>query len=248
MPPIGPWLFFIGALPGIVSLIVFSRGSALERALPWLSLAVPFAVLALAEQTKAVLYAFFIVPALSVSLACGLDALLRDRIVRNRVRLVGRGLQVVGAVVLIALVTEGFRGYRFSMLESTRVTPYHDIGRRLVSFMPEDRPTLGAWRWWWALADRRYSAVSGFWMQSRLASAADGRPESLREEVKTKRAGYLIVDRDFLADLDRMRAPYRLDAVQFIETCTTVAGLVEDRTYGRVEVRRIACPASAYVP
>ena len=72
-------------------------------------------------------------------------------------------LRVVAAVLLVVLIGEGLRGYRFSVRESERVTPYLQIGRQLSSFMHDDGAVLGAWRWWWALGDRRYFAVNGFW-------------------------------------------------------------------------------------
>jgi hypothetical protein len=240
--PIGPWMLWLGALPGIVTLVVSRRGGRAEGALPWLSLAVPFAVLALAEQTKAVLYTSLLVPALSVSLACGLDAAVRGRVF-SRCPIVIRALQVTTVALLVIVVTEGVRGYRFSLRESERVTPYLEVGRRLASFIPEDGAVLGAWRWWWAFGDRRYFAVNGFWVHSERVSPVNGGSLSFREEVDAKSASYVVVDRDFQADLDRTVAAYRLDAVRFLDECTSVAGVLDDVTYGRMEVRRISCSA-----
>jgi hypothetical protein len=246
---IGPWMLWVGALPGIVPLIALSRGAGVDRALPWLTLAVPFAVLALGEQTKAVLYTSLIVPSLSLCLACGLDAVIRGRLFGGRWPVVVRVLRVTTAVLLVVLVGEGLRGYQFSLRESERVTPYLQIGRQLSSLMPDDGVVLGAWRWWWALADHRYFAVNGFWQQSQRVSVSGDLP-SFREELHRKGASYLVVDRDFLADLDRTVAAYRLDAVRFVDDCSVVVGVLDDVTYGRIEVRRVSCAAglSSNVP
>ena len=237
---LGPWMIFIGAAPGIVPLIVSSRGSGAVRALPWLSLAVPFAVLALVEQTKAVLYASLIVPSLCVCLGCGLDAMIRRRPF-DRGSIVGRVLSVVSVALLIVLIVEGFRGYQFSLRESRHVSPYLGVGRQIASFMPDEGAVLGPWRWWWALGDRRYMGVNGFWWQSQRVS--DRGDASLRDEVAAKNVKYLIVDRDFQGDLNRTVPSYRQDASEFIDKCSSVAGVVDDATYGRIEVRRVSCAA-----
>jgi hypothetical protein len=237
-PLIGPWMFWLAAIPGIVPLIASSRGSGAQRALPWLSLAVPFGVLALAEQTKAVLYTSLIIPSLSLSLACALDALLRGRGVRQP--LVRRVIQTASAMLLVVLIIEGWRGYRAAMHESRTVTAYLEIGRLIESMIPDDRPALGAWRWWWAVGGRRYFAVNGFWLNSERIFVSGEHP-SFREEVQAKRASYLIVDRHFLGDLDRTVPTYRDAARHFIDSCSVVTGALDDGTYGRIEVRRISC-------
>ena len=239
---IGPWMLWAGALPGIVPLIAFARGAGVNGALPWLTLAVPFAVLAFVEQTKAVLYTSLLVPSLSLCLACGLDAVIRGRLFGSRWPVVFRVLRVATAALLVVLIGEGLRGYRFSVRESDRVTPYLHLGRQLSSFMPDEAAVLGAWKWWWALGDRRYFAVNGFWQHSRRVSVSGDFP-SFREELHTKGASYVVVDRDFLADLDRTVPAYRLDAVRFIDDCSVIVGVVNDVTYGRIEVRRFSCPA-----
>jgi hypothetical protein len=237
-------MLFIGALPGSVALIARSRGTDVGWTLPWLSLAIPFAVLALTEQTKAVLYASLIVPSLCLSLAYGLDAAIRVTFSAGRWAAVSEVLKVVIAVLIIVMIGEGFRGYLFSTRESARVTPYLEVGRRIASFMPEEGPVLGAWRWWWAVGNRSYFAVNGLWWSSQRVSAG-GAHLPLREEVETKRARYLIVDRDFQADLDRTVSAYRSNAVRFIDECSSVVGVINDVTYGRIEVRRVSCPAGA---
>jgi hypothetical protein len=205
-------------------------------------LVVPFAVLALVEQTKAVLYTSLIVPSLSLCLACGLDAVMRARLFGRRWPIAVAGLRVLTAALLVVLVSEGVRGYRFSVRESERVTPYLHLGRQLSSFMHDEGAVLGAWRFWWALGDRRYFAVNGFSQHARRVSVSGDHP-SFREEAHAKGASYVVVDRDFLADLDRTVPAYRLDAVRFIEDCSAVAGVLNDVTYGRIEVRRISCVA-----
>lgn len=235
---IGPWLLWAGALPGIVPLVAWSRGQGALGALPWLVMVVPLAVLALVEQTKAVLYASVMVPSLTLCLACGFDAVIRARAVRWFA--VRRFVQVAAALVLAVVVVEGWRGYRDSLREAGRVTPYLDVGRRLEAHMRDGEPALGAWRWWWALADRPYFAVNGLWQHARRVAVADGGP-SLAGEVRAKRASYLLVDRDFLADLDRTTAEYKEAATSFIDGCSRLVGVVEDATYGRIEVRRVSC-------
>jgi hypothetical protein len=238
LPLLGPWMFWLAAIPGIVPLITASRGTGVEKALPWLSLAVPFAVLALVEQTKAVLYTSLIVPSLSLSLACTFDMMLRGRSVRHRFP--RRVIQFASAFLIGILIIEGWRGYRASLHESHNVTAYLDIGRRIDSHMPNDRVVLGPWRWWWALDGHRYFAVSGFWLQSRRVPIGGDHP-SLRDEAKVKAASYLLVDRHFRGDLDRTVPAYREEAVRFIEGCSVVVGVIDDATYGKIEVRRISC-------
>jgi hypothetical protein len=122
------------------------------------------------------------------------------------------------------------------------VTPYLRLGRQLSSFMHDEGAVLGAWRFWWALSDRRYFAVNGFSLHSRRLSLSGNHP-SFREEVHAKGASYLIVDGDFLADLERTVPVYRRDAVRFIDDCSVIVGVLNDVTYGRIEVRRISCAA-----
>ena len=60
-------------------------------------------------------------------------------------------------------------------------------------------------------------------------------------EAKAKRASYLIVDRHLLGDLDRTVPTYREEAIRFIEDCSRLSGVIDDPTYGKIEVRRLTC-------
>ena len=225
---LSPWMVWLGAVPGIAVLAT--------RPVPLLALIVPLGILALADQTKTALYASLLVPIASLGLACAIDRAMRPD--------VPRVVRVAAAVILGVLAVESYRGYELSLRAAAHASPYLDTGRRMASFMPDDRPAMGAWRWWWAMQPRRYFGVNGFlWHAERLTLG--GTYPSLEDEVHEKRVGYLLVDGDFAADLNRTTAAYREGSQQYLEGCTTIAGVVEAASYGRIEVRRISTGCTA---
>ena len=157
---------------------------------------------------------------------------------------VPRVMRIAAALILVVLAVESYRGYDVSLRAAAHASPYLDAGERMASFMPDERPAMGSWRWWWAMQPRRYFGVNGFfWHAERLA--LEGAYPSLEDEVQEKRVGYLVVDGDFAADLNRTTAAYRDRSERYIDTCTAIAGVVDAASYGRIEVRRITTGCTA---
>jgi 4-amino-4-deoxy-L-arabinose transferase-like glycosyltransferase len=219
---LSPWMVWFGAMPGIAVLA--------RRPVPLLALVVPVGVLALADQTKAALYASLLVPIACVALACAIERVMRPS--------VARGLRMAVAIILAVLAVESYRGYELSLRAAANASPYRDVGLRMAAFMSDDQPAMGSWRWWWALQPRRYFGVNGFrWHAERLG--LEGTYPSLEDEAREKRVAYLLVDGDFAADLGRTTAAYRDESRRYLDTCTAIAGTVDAASYGRIEVRRI---------
>lgn len=225
---LSPWMVWLGAVPGIA--LLASRPVAL------LALVMPLGVLALADQTKATLYASLLVPIACVGFACAIDRVMQPA--------VPRVVRIAATIILVVLAVESYRGYELSLRAAANASRYHDVGQRIASLMPDDRPTMGSWRWWWALQPRRYYGVNGLlWHAERLA--LDGTYPSLEDEVQQKRAGYLLVDTDFDADLRRTTAAYRDGSRRYLDGCTAIAGVVDAASYGRIELRRIETGCTA---
>jgi 4-amino-4-deoxy-L-arabinose transferase-like glycosyltransferase len=224
----GPWMVWLGAVPGIAMIAT--------RPVPFVALIVPLGVLAFIDQTKTALYASLLVPIACLAFACAIDRAMQPG--------VPHVMRIAAALVLAVLAVESYRGYDVSLRAAARASPYLDAGERMASFMPDERPAMGSWRWWWAMQPRRYFGVNGFfWHAERLA--LEGAYPSLEDEVQEKRVGYLVVDGDFAADLNRTTAAYRDGAERFIDTCTAIAGVVDAASYGRIEVRRISTGCTA---
>ena len=99
---------------------------------------------------------------------------------------------------------------------------------------------LASWRWWWALHEHPYRAVSSL-LQTWVIVAETGRPTTFAQQVAASGADYVILDRDALGDLDRAPLLLQAEVAAFLETCTTVRRAWDDPTYGRVEIRRVTC-------
>jgi hypothetical protein len=219
---LSPWMVWLGAAPGFAALA--------SRPIPLLALVAPFLVLALADQTKAALYASLLVPIACIGLASAIERVMRPA--------VPRPVRIAAAIILAVLAVESYRGYELSLRAAANASPYRDVGLRMAAFMSDDQPAMGSWRWWWALQPRRYFGVNGFrWHAERLA--LEGTYPSLEDEVREKRVGYLLVDGDFAADLSRTTAAYRDESRRYLDTCTAIGGTVDAASYGRIEVRRI---------
>jgi len=239
--PLGAWVLILCAMPAIVLLVAGRReNERTGQELLWMSSAASLVTLAFLERTKAVIYASFLLPALCIVMAMALARVSRWCRTARQPRVLRAAVGGTLICLLGVIVTDGMLGYRYNYREAQRVSPYLEVGMRIDTAVEPTATLLGSWRWWWALHEHPYRAVPSL-LQAWVNAAEDDQPTTIRQLVATSGADYVILDRDARADLDRAPQELQDAVVVFLRRCTTLLRAWDDPTYGRVEIRRIAC-------
>jgi hypothetical protein len=201
--------------------------------LAFMSVLAAFLSLALLESLKARLYASLLVPVLCF----GLAAALAPATAASR-RGFATALRAVAVwLLLIALVVDGFAGYRFVSNEGPRVSSYVDAGRRMAMSLDPEVTVLGSQRWWWPLRAFPYRSLSAQWEIWKVEEGANHKPE-FNAMLERLGAGYLIVDDDIRGDLTRMPPQLRQQVDDVLRSRAKKIEAWRDPTYGLIEIHR----------
>ena len=227
------WWLTLAALP----LAVGTGIGAWRRGLPLVGFSALAAVVSLAalDSSKAQIYGALLVPMLSLALAA---ALVPAR-PRRRDHPLSWIRAILAAGLLVWVVADGLAGYRFVANEGRQASRYLDVGRRLAASLEPGATVLGSERWWWALRERPYRSLNGVWRRWGVAERAGHRPEFARELASLGRV-YLILDKDTRGDLGRAPIELQRQVDRVLAEQGVRVAAWEDRTYGVVEIYRIA--------
>ena len=197
----GAWLLVIGVAPALAFIAYRSRQPHAEAdRLLFLSALVFAAGLAVADRTKAPLYAIVLLPSVCISLAAASVAALTWAWRSGQLAL-RLGSIAAGVVISASLAAEGVRAYQAELTAADEVTPYLAYGQRIAAFIEPGAAVLGPERWWWALHDHPYTSLRSVWFQ--WASRADetGSEPNFADWVNHSGAEQMIVNVNVRADI-----------------------------------------------
>lgn len=240
--PVGPWLLLIGAGPASAGLLrrMHSSGEAGDRLLG-LSLLLFAGLLALLEQTKAPLYAIVLLPSLCLTMAAFWVKLLNWAARPDRPFILRMFLCGLCVAVLAVTLLEGVRAYRVDVQQSSEVSNYLEVGRRIDAYLTPGARVLGAERWWWALHRHPYLALNNLWWQWLSAYHSLRSIPEFAAWVERAQARFIIVNNNVQGDIRGYPDVLQQQFWRFLETCGVRVAQWIDLTYGNIQIYRVRC-------
>ena len=252
----GPFLLILGVFPALLFLWRrLRKTNEIGDRILFASFPIFLGMLSFVEQTKAPGYAFVFVPSLCILFAlCGVAGLPRHT---------GRGFRWawrqrqtwVRQVILIALcgtlglvILEGGLAYWIDRSQARQVSAYEEVGAQIEASLPEGARILGTDRWWWPLRTHSYLAfinLVGQW----LDAEEKGVPVEFSRLINRYTIHIILVNDNVRGEITRYPEALQSQFWAFIENCTIPLKDWTDKTYGRLEVYKVAeMPAKNCVP
>ncbi len=244
-PRLGRWVLLVGIWPALAVLWTRVRGGRdVGDRLVALTLVVPVVLFAFLETTKATLYAFVFWPSICIVAALGVVALAKRALARGTGWWKAAALFGVG--LMCAVAVEGLGAYWYDRRSSAGISDYGVVGRSVGGLLPGGAKVAGSARWAWALRGRDYVALHNLRLQWLARSTAPRSGHTVAEFIQAAGVEYVVVDADVRSDLERSADEFAAGVTNLLQNCTRRGGERTDRTYGKIEVRRIvpaaACP------
>jgi 4-amino-4-deoxy-L-arabinose transferase-like glycosyltransferase len=190
--------------------------------------------IALLDATNAGLYAVvFWPPAVLASAALLAYVLQRGMHVARRSGTI-IAMLAVAASMAIAL-TPGIQTQASVRQDAARTTPYVEIGHTLDEAVPRDETMIGSERWWWALRERDYLALTNLWRQWIDANAKVDRV-TFSEIMERNRASVLLADNVIWGDLGNYDPRFAEEVRFWIDHCAERVWSVADAIYGEFQL------------
>lgn len=240
--PASPWLLVAGIGPALLYLGARSRRAGMMHdRLLGLCLIVTAGFLALADQTKAPVYAIILLPPLCLTLALGWVGTLRAAWEQGWWLPLRLALAGVSVGLLAIIARESRAAYQIDLRQSGEVSRYLDVGRGIDAHLTPGARVLGADRWWWALRDHPYRSLNSVWPQWRIAREQGKRLPELSDWIHQIQPDFIVVSNDVRRMYpDELQNQY----LSFLQRCALLVGAWTDRTYGPIEIYRLPKAAS----
>jgi hypothetical protein len=193
--------------------------------------------LALVDRTKAPLYSLMLTPGLCLLAATGVVSMLSQP---TRVY----PAWAIGVTLAMLLAVESGYAWLREWQTARSTTPYPQIGARIEEAIQREmgsRPVtiLGPERWWWALHTHRFYADHNLWGQWRGQFVASNRLPDFGQLVRQAHIELILLSPDQMQGIKLFPELVEEQYWEFIAHCTTPLHLIEDATYGRIEVLRV---------
>lgn len=234
----GPWMLLLGVLPALAYLVVQIRrnGRRGDKVL-MVTIAATLLFLALADTTKAPIYALPLLPPLCVAFA-----LLTTQLLRRAVRRKDLGHRAAGVVVLGAFgltVLHGFHFYYRDLRAAASVSDYEELGTAIDAATRPGATVGGSERWWWPLRNRKFMALNNLSVQWRVRRDRRGRIPSFATVLVENEIEEIIVDADARGNMRRQPERLQQQFWAFISECTRRQEQWTDATYGEISLHTV---------
>lgn len=212
------------------------RGRALR--LLWVSLVVPFVLLACIDTTKLFLYATIMLPSLSMLAAVGWVGVARGLLAYEGRPLAGFAQTFAIVAIAVLITVSGISAIRNDRAFARGTNRYADVGAAIEQYLSPGSTVIGPDRWWWTQREHRYYSLLGLlWGLYEHDERID--PTPMAELVRPTGAEFLIINAGNELWFRFFRPDLESSFWGWIDQCTTRLAEWVDPKYGPIRIYRI---------
>jgi 4-amino-4-deoxy-L-arabinose transferase-like glycosyltransferase len=234
------WFLIVATLPALawIGWRARSRHAVGDRLL--LTSALLFGgLLLVVDSTKTPLYAIALLPTICLALSGAWSHVVPWGLTRGYTARIAAA--ILSLAIVVPLASESLAAWQLDFAESGEVSSYLGTGKQIDAAIAPEAAILGPERWWWALHTHPYRSLRAVWFRWTAAEASGGSPQ-LDDLLLQADATHVIINNNVRDDIRAFPDALQQQFWEFVDRCTTLADVVDDPTYMRIEIYRMRDP------